>query len=113
MKLRPLIHLPILAIGIVLAVALYTRDGEEHAPARAATPAPVAARAPDAAPRITQPPLVSVPALPERPHRARKRPSESPAAAPARRKPARKKATPQRSRLKPAPLEPTLVAPPE
>jgi hypothetical protein len=109
MKPRPLIDIAILAAGIVLAAVIYASGGEaKQAPAVAAAPAPVVIRTPDAAPRITQPPLVAVPALPARPRRA-KRPAARKPAAPARRahKPKR------RSQLKPAPLEPPLQAPPE
>jgi hypothetical protein len=118
MKPRPLIDIAILAAGIVLAVVIYASRGQEKpAPAVAAAPAPVVTRAPDAAPRITQPPLIAVPALPPPPRRAQRPAARKPPAAssspPAR--PARKPKTPKtrRSPLKQEPLGPKLLAPPD
>jgi hypothetical protein len=113
---RPLIPLAILAAGLALAAAIYTRGGDEQAPA-AVAPAPVAIGAPGAAPRIAQPPLVSIPALPPRPRRAKHaaapRAPRAPASARGRRKKPKPAPATRRSRLKQAPLEPSLVAPPD
>jgi hypothetical protein len=117
MKPRPLIDIAILAFGIALAAVIYTSRGQEKpAPAVAAAPAPAVTRAPDPAPRITQPPLVDVPALPPRPHH-RKRPAArtpAPAASPPA-SPGRKPKQPKtrRSPLKQEPLGPKLLAPPD
>ncbi|MEA2127299.1 MAG: hypothetical protein QOJ85_190 [Solirubrobacteraceae bacterium] len=118
MKARPLIDIAILAAGILLAVVIYaSRSQEKPVAAVAAGPAPAVTRAPDAAPRITQPPLVAVPALPPPPHRAKRpaarRPSAASPSPPAR--PARKPKTPKtrRSPLKQEPLAPKLLAPPD
>jgi hypothetical protein len=114
MKPRPLIDIAILAAGIALAVVIYASRGEEKpAPAVAAAPAPVVTRAPDAAPRITQPPLLSVPALPPRPHRAKRPAARTPAASPPARPARKRKPKTRRSPLKQDPLGPKLLAPPD
>jgi fused signal recognition particle receptor len=85
MTQRPLILASIVAVGVLLAVVVYTRGGDKPS-AAAAGPAPAAIDAPEPATRITQPPLVVIPALPDRPQpqpRPRPRPSRpAPAATP-------------------------------
>jgi hypothetical protein len=83
MTQRPLILASIVAVGILLAVVVYTRGGDKPS-AAAAGPAPAAIDAPEPATRITQPPLVAIPALPQRPQaRPRPRPRRpAPAATP-------------------------------
>jgi hypothetical protein len=115
MKPRPLIDIAILAFGIALAAVIYTSRGQEKpAPAVAAAPAPAVTRAPDPAPRITQPPLVDVPALPPRPHRRKRATARTPASPPSA-SPGSKPKQPKtrRSPLKQEPLGPKLLAPPD
>ncbi|MGI9096950.1 MAG: hypothetical protein ACR2H2_00360 [Solirubrobacteraceae bacterium] len=118
MKHRLLLHLGILAAGIVLAASIYAGGGDESPAAPPARPGPEQIGAPVAAPRIAQPGLVSLPALPARPSRpkrtAARRSSRTPSAARrTRRARPEPKAQLQRSRPKPVPLEPPLLAPPE
>jgi hypothetical protein len=115
---RLLLHLGILAAGIVLAVGIYAVGGDDSPAAPPARPGPEAIGAPGAATRIAQPGLVSVPALPARPRPAKRaaprRSSRTPSAARRTRRPRPEpKARLQPSRPKPVPLEPPLLAPPE
>jgi hypothetical protein len=123
MKRRPLIELGILAAGIVVAGIVYAGGGDDPPAPSAASPPPEVIGAPAAAPRIAQPALVPIPALPRRPHRtARSAPPRSPSAVRGARprsaspKPSQDRALQaplHRSRPKPVPLEPPLLAPPE
>jgi hypothetical protein len=113
MTLRPIILASIVALGVVLAVVVYTRGGDKQPPAAAAGPAPAAIDAPEPATRITQPPLVAIPALPNRPQpRPRpRRPAPAATPPPAPPQPAarstpkpRPKPSTRRGTLKQAPL---------
>jgi outer membrane biosynthesis protein TonB len=113
MTQRPLILASIVAVGIVLALVVYTRGGDKQPSAAAAGPAPAAIDAPEPATRITQPPLVAIPPLPERPQPRprprRPRPAATPPPAPpqpaARSTPKpRPKPSTRRGTLKQAPL---------
>ena len=126
MKLHPLIYVAILGTGLLLAVVIYVARGGEQASSGAGGPVPVAASDPPDAPAISEPPLVAVPDLPARPRRSPTPPTPKPtptrvAPPPAAAPPAavpepapqrKRKPRPQRGRLKQAPLQPPLVAPP-
>jgi hypothetical protein len=110
---RPLILASIVAVGVLLAVVVYTRGGDKQPSAATAGPAPAAIDAPEPATRITQPPLVAIPPLPARPQPRprprRPRPAATPPPAPpqpaARSAPKPKpKPSTRRGTLKQAPL---------
>jgi hypothetical protein len=127
-KLNPLIYVAIVGTGLVLAVGVFVSRGGEQVSVGAV---PVAASSPPAAPEISEPPLVAVPALPARSQHTSKPPAATPTPTPTPRVPRpprqtpapppppppaaptrKRKAAPQRGRLKQAPLKPPLTAPP-